>query len=129
RPPEAALIELDFPHGLEKKARAASHAFLHARPRSESYPAALLPLKEPNVPLLGSHLPGIKDADISSRFTTRTPARHHTLFSLGPAKINATVSTISPSSSCFFFIPPKATSLSSRSNPHTSLLHSACHVS
>ncbi|KAK5613693.1 hypothetical protein CRENBAI_017633 [Crenichthys baileyi] len=52
QPPEAALIEVDFPHGLEKEAGIASHAFLRVRPGSESYPAASRPLKEPNVPLL-----------------------------------------------------------------------------
>ncbi|KAK5603654.1 hypothetical protein CRENBAI_002972 [Crenichthys baileyi] len=44
-----ASIEADFPHGLEKKARTASHAFLRVRPGSESYPAASQPLKEPNI--------------------------------------------------------------------------------
>ncbi|KAK5607790.1 hypothetical protein CRENBAI_011379, partial [Crenichthys baileyi] len=47
---KAALA--DFPHGLEKKARTTSHAFLCAHPGSKSYPAALRPLKELNGPLL-----------------------------------------------------------------------------
>ncbi|KAK5620057.1 hypothetical protein CRENBAI_002677 [Crenichthys baileyi] len=40
-----------FLHGLEENARAASHAFLHACPGSETYPTASRPLKEPNGPL------------------------------------------------------------------------------
>ncbi|MED6233425.1 hypothetical protein ATANTOWER_011638 [Ataeniobius toweri] len=48
---EAALIKVDFPQGLEKEARTASHAFLRVCPDSESYPAASQPLKEPNVSL------------------------------------------------------------------------------
>ncbi|MEQ2288198.1 hypothetical protein AMECASPLE_020305, partial [Ameca splendens] len=32
QPPEAGLIEPDFPYGLEKEAGTASHAFLRARP-------------------------------------------------------------------------------------------------
>ncbi|KAK5613276.1 hypothetical protein CRENBAI_024677, partial [Crenichthys baileyi] len=51
-PPEAALIEADFPHSLEKKAGTTSHGFLCAHLGSETYLATLRPLKEPNVPLL-----------------------------------------------------------------------------
>ncbi|KAK5612624.1 hypothetical protein CRENBAI_010383, partial [Crenichthys baileyi] len=40
-PPEAALIEADFIHDLQKKAGTTSHAFLHVRPGS----------KKPKVPL------------------------------------------------------------------------------
>ncbi|MED6292167.1 hypothetical protein CHARACLAT_030902 [Characodon lateralis] len=32
KPPEATLIKVDFPHGLEMEAGTASHAFLCARP-------------------------------------------------------------------------------------------------
>ncbi|MEQ2169869.1 hypothetical protein GOODEAATRI_029490, partial [Goodea atripinnis] len=49
---EAGLIKAFFPHGLEKKAGTASHAFLRVSPGSESYPAASGPLKESNVPVL-----------------------------------------------------------------------------
>ncbi|KAK5611681.1 hypothetical protein CRENBAI_012283 [Crenichthys baileyi] len=48
-PPEAARIEVNFPHGLEKEAGTASHAFLRVRPDSESYPTASPPLEEPNM--------------------------------------------------------------------------------
>ncbi|MEQ2252801.1 hypothetical protein ILYODFUR_025587 [Ilyodon furcidens] len=39
RPPEAALIEADFPHGLQKEAGTTSYTFLRVRPGSESYPS------------------------------------------------------------------------------------------
>ncbi|MEQ2240016.1 hypothetical protein ILYODFUR_010587 [Ilyodon furcidens] len=42
--------EADFPHGLEKKAGTASHAFLRALSGSKRYPAASRLLKDPNVP-------------------------------------------------------------------------------
>ncbi|MED6274775.1 hypothetical protein CHARACLAT_019847 [Characodon lateralis] len=49
-PPEAALSEADFPHGLEKKSGTTSYSFLYARPGIETYPATLRTLKEPNIP-------------------------------------------------------------------------------
>ncbi|MEQ2179866.1 hypothetical protein GOODEAATRI_029585, partial [Goodea atripinnis] len=71
------LITADIPRGLEKEARTASHAFLHARPGSESYPATSWPFKEPNMPLLyGSAGPATDPhVDVSSTPKT-TPLQH-----------------------------------------------------
>ncbi|MEQ2285054.1 hypothetical protein AMECASPLE_027944 [Ameca splendens] len=56
RPPEVALIKVDLPNGLEKKAvgcsrhRKACDCIARACPGSESYPAGSRPRKEPNMP-------------------------------------------------------------------------------